>query len=128
VNWGPRRPPAASWAGALLLLLGLVQLGALGTAMFLETDALIGERAALIVTASVAALFAFQVLAAVAVLRLWRRWRGIAMVLCVLGLALQGANLALPPDPPVVVAVNAVLALAYVVVFTLLRRSREAFA
>jgi len=128
LDWGPSRPPAASWAGGLLLVLGLGQLVLLGTAALLDQDAFLGERAESIVTASVGALFALQVLAAIAVLRLWRWWRGIAMVLCVLGLAVQVANLAGPPDRPIVVGVNAALALAYVLVLVLLSRSRDAFA
>jgi hypothetical protein len=127
LDWGPSRPPAASWAGALLLILGLVQLVMLGTASLLDQDAFVEDRATLIVTASVGALFALQVLAAMAVLRLWRWWRGIAMVLCVLGLAVQGANLAPPPDLLIVVLVNAGLAVAYVLVLILLARSRDAF-
>jgi hypothetical protein len=50
------------------------------------------------------------------------------MVLCVLGLVVQVANLAGPPDRPLVVGVNAGLALAYVLVLVLLSRSRDAFA
>jgi peptidoglycan/LPS O-acetylase OafA/YrhL len=128
LDWGPKRPPAASWAGALLVLLGVVQLVMLATAAVLDRDAFLGDRPVLIVTASVGALFALQVLAAMAVLRLWRWWRGIAMVLCVLGLAVQVANLAGSPDRPIVVTVNAVLAVAYLLVVVLLARSRDAFA
>ena len=117
-----------SWAGSLLLLLAAGQLGALGLASLLDVEALIGGRATRIVTASVASLFALQVLAAVAVLRLWRWWRGIAMGLCVLGAALQGANLAPPFDPLLVLAINAGLAVAYLLVLTLLARSSDAFA
>lgn len=128
LDWGPSRPPAASWAGALLLILGVGQLVLLATASLLDREALLGDRAALLVTASAGGLFALQVLAAMAVLRLWRWWRGIAMVLCVLGLAVQVANLAGPPDRPIVVTVNAVLAVAYLLVLVLLARSRDAFA
>ncbi len=128
LDWGPSRPPAASWAGGLLLVLGLGQLVMLGTASILDREALLGERPLLIVTASVGTLFALQVLAAVAVLRLWGWWRGIAMALCVLGLAVQVANLAGPPDRPIVVGVNAALAVAYLLVLVLLSRSRDAFA
>ena len=109
-------------------MLGLGQLVLLGTASLLDRDEFLVERPELIVTVSVGALFALQVLAAMAVLRLWRWWRGIAMVLCVLGLAVQGANLAGAPDRPIVVGVNAGLALAYVLVLVLLSRSRDAFA
>jgi hypothetical protein len=128
VEWGPTRPPAVGWAGALLLLLGLAQLGAFGLAALLDSDALLDARADQVVTGSVLALFALQVLAAVAVLRLWRWWRGIAMVLCTLGVALQGANLAGPPDDPVVVGITVGLTAGYVIVFVLLARSRAAFA
>jgi hypothetical protein len=127
LDWGPKRPPAASWAGVLLLVVALAQLAALATATLLDREELLGERAAAIVTASVGGLFALQVLAALAVLRLWRWWRGIAMALCVLGLAVQGANLAGPPDRPVVVAIIAALVVAYVLVLILLARSRDAF-
>ncbi len=128
LDWGPKRPPAASWAGGLLLVLALAQLGALATATLLDSDVFLGGRADRIVTSSVAALLGLQILAAVGVLRLWRWWRGIAIVLCVLGAAIQGANLAGPPDRPFVVTINIVLAVAYVMVFTLLARSRDAFA
>jgi hypothetical protein len=110
------------------LLLGLAQLGAFGLAVILDTDALFTSQADRIATASVLALFALQLLAAVAVLRLWRWWRGIAMVVCVLGVGLQGANLAGPPDDPVVVGVNVGLAVGYVIVLILLARGRAAFA
>jgi hypothetical protein len=128
LDWGPKRPPAVSWAGSLLLLAGVAQLGALGTASLLDGRALLGGQGARIVTASVAGLLALQVLAAVGVLRLWRWWRGIAMALCLLGAALQGASLAPPTEPLPVLAINAALALAYLLVFTLLARSRDAFA
>ena len=128
LDWGPSRPPAASWAGSLLLILGVGQLVMLATASLLDREALLGDRATVIVTASVGGLFALQVLAAMAVLRLWRWWRGIAMVLCFLGLAVQVANLAGPPDRPIVVTVNVVLAVAYLLVLVLLARSRDAFA
>ena len=117
-----------SWAGALLLIVAATQLGALATAWLLDAEALVGGRATRLVTASVASLFALQALAAVAVLRLWRWWRGIAMVLCLLGIALQGANLMPPFEPMPVVAINAGLALGYLLVLTLLSRSGEAFA
>ena len=128
LDWGPTRPPAVSWAGSLLLLAGALQLGALGTASLLDSQTLLGARGARIVTGSAAVLFAFQVSAAVGVLRLWRWWRGIAMALSVLGVALQGAGLAPPSDPPAVLAINAALALAYVLVLVLLARSSDAFA
>lgn len=127
LDWGPKRPPAVSWAGALLLLLGLAQLGALAAASVLDTDALFSSRGDRIVTGSVAALFALQVLAGIAVLRLWRWWRGIAMLLSVAGIALQGAALAGPPDPAVLVGINLGLAGLYLIVFALLARSRGAF-
>ncbi len=127
LDWGPRRPPAVSWAGAVLLLLGLAQLGLMGTALLLESDAFLDGRADQIVTASVTALFAMQVLAAIGVLRLWRWWRGIAMVLALAGIALQAANLAGPPDRPVVVGLNTALGVLYLIVLVLLARSRSAF-
>ena len=111
-----------------MLIAAAAQLGALATASLLDTEALLGGRATRLVTASVASLFVLQVLAAVAVLRLWRWWRGIAMVLCFLGIALQGANLLPPLDRPPVVAINAGLALGYLLVLTLLARSGDAFA
>ena len=128
LDWGPKRPPAVSWAGSLLLLVGLAQLGALGTASALDRDTLLKGVGEQVVAASVAALLALQVLAAVAVLRLWRWWRGIAMALCVLGLALQGISLGPPPDPVALVATNAALGLAYLLVFVLLAKSKDAFA
>ncbi len=127
LDWGPKRPPSASWAGSLLMLVGVAQLGALGTASLLDGEALIQGEGTRIVTASVAALLALQILAAVGVLRLWRWWRGIAMVLCVLGAAVQAANLGPPPDLLPVVALNAALAFAYILVFILLARSGDAF-
>lgn len=127
LDWGPKRPPAVSWAGALLFLLGLAQIGALGAALVLDTDALFSSRGDRIVTGSVAALFALQVLAGVAVLRLWRWWRGVAMVLSVAGIALQGAALAGPPDLPLLVGINLGLAALYLIVFVMLARSRGAF-
>lgn len=127
LDWGPKRPPAVSWAGTLLLLAAVAQLAALGMASALDRGAFLGDRGALVVTVSVGALLALQVLAAVGLLRLWRWWRGIAMALCILGLALQGANLASPSDPAPVVAINAALALAYLLVFALLARNGDAF-
>ncbi|MGH2692530.1 MAG: hypothetical protein ACRDHM_08510 [Actinomycetota bacterium] len=127
LDWGPRRPPAVSWAGALLLLLGLGQLGLVGTVLFLDADAFLAGKADRIVTASVLLLFALQALAAIGVLRLWRWWRGIAMLLVAAGIVLQGANLAGPPDRPIVVALNLGLAGLYVIVLLLLARSRSAF-
>ena len=127
LDWGPNRPPAVTWAGSLLLVACMVQLGALGTASLLDDGALLGDPAERLVAASVAAVLAFQLLAAVGVLRLWRWWRGIAMVLCVVGVALQAASLSPPADPPALVAINAALALVYLLVFVLLARSGEAF-
>jgi hypothetical protein len=127
LDWGPRRPPSVGWAGALLFLIALAQLGVIAAALLLESDAFFARRADRIVTGSVLGLLALQVLAAVAVLRLWRWWRGIAMLLTVLGIALQAANLAGPPDSPVVVAVNVALAGLYLIVLLLLARSRSAF-
>jgi hypothetical protein len=49
------------------------------------------------------------------------------MLLTALGIALQAANLAGPPDSPVVVAVNVALAGLYLIVLLLLARSRSAF-
>jgi peptidoglycan/LPS O-acetylase OafA/YrhL len=128
MDWGPKRPPSVSWAGGLLLLLAVVQLGAFGLAVFLDTGALFATREHQIVTASVLALLALQVLAALGVLRLWRWWRGIAMVLSALGIALQGVNLAGQPDEPVVVGINIGLGALYAIVFLLLARSRTASA
>jgi hypothetical protein len=128
LDWGPTRPPAVTWAGALLVLLGLAQLGTFGLAATLDADSLLATRADRIVMASVLGLFALQLLSAVAVLRLWRWWRGIAMVLCAIGVALQGANLAGPPDDPAVVGLNLALAAGYVIAIVLLARSRAAFA
>jgi hypothetical protein len=125
--WGPRRPPAVSWAGGLLLLLALAQLGAFGAALILDVEALFESRGQRIVTASVLGVLAFQVLAAVGVLRLWRGWRGIAMLLCAVTFALQVVGMLGPLPDPVVVAVNLSLAALYLVVFVLLARSREAF-
>jgi hypothetical protein len=127
LDWGPRRPPAVSWAGGLLFLIGLAQLGVVATALLLDSDAFLAGRADRIVTGSVLLLLGLQVLAAVGVLRLWRWWRGIAMLLTVAGIALQAANLAGPPDSPVVVAVNAALGGVYLIVLVLLARSRSAF-
>lgn len=127
LDWGPNRPPAVAWGGSLLLVVSIVQLGALATASLLDGGSLLGGRAERLVAASVAVVFALQLLAAVGVLRLWRWWRGIAMVLCVMGVALQAVSLSPPPDLPVVVAINTALALVYVLVFVLLARSREAF-
>jgi hypothetical protein len=127
LDWGPRRPPAVSWAGGLLFLLGLGQLGAVAAALLLDSDAFFAGRADRIVTGSVLFLFALQILAAIGVLRLWRWWRGFAMLLTVLGMALQGANLAGPPDRAVVVGVNIALAALYLIVLLLLARSRAAF-
>lgn len=109
------------------MLLALAQLGVFGWAALLDINSFFDARADLVVTATVLGLFALQLLAAVAVLRLWRWWRGIAMVLCVLGVALQGVNLAGPPDDPAVVGVNLGLAAGYAVAFLLLARSRAAF-
>ena len=127
LDWGPRRPPAVGWAGVILLLLGLGQLGLVGTALLLDADALFSGSADRIVTGSVLGLFALQVLAAIGVLRLWRFWRGIAILLATAGLALQVANLAGPPDRPIVVGVNLGLAALYLIVLVLLARSRSAF-
>ena len=127
LDWGPRRPPAVSWAGGLLFLIGLAQLGVVATALLLDSDAFFAGRADRIVTGSVLLLLALQILAAIGVLRLWRWWRGIAMLLTVAGIALQAANLAGPPDSPVVVAVNVALAGLYLIVLLLLARSRSAF-
>ena len=128
LDWGPKRPPAVSWAGGLVLVLALAQLTAIGTATLLDSDVFLHARADRIVTASVGGLLGLQILSAVGVLRLWRWWRGIAMVLCVLGAAIQGANLAGLPDRPFVVTISVVLAVAYVLAFALLARSRDAFA
>jgi hypothetical protein len=127
LDWGPSRPPAVGWAGALLLLLPLGQLGVLAWALLVDPDALLATEADRIVTISVASLFGLQMLAAVGVLRLWRGWRGIAMLLVLVGIALQAANLAGPPDRPTVVAVNLALAGLYLIVLVLLARSRSAF-
>ncbi|MGH2710673.1 MAG: hypothetical protein ACRDH9_05655 [Actinomycetota bacterium] len=124
LDWGPQRPPAVGWAGALLILVALAQLGFIGVALVLDLDALIATDADRLVMASVGGLLALQVLAGIAVLRLWRWWRGIAVFLCVLGVALHGANLAGPPDRPVVVGINVGLAGAYLIVMLLLFRSR----
>lgn len=127
LDWGPRRPPAVSWAGSLLFLLGLGQLGVVAAALLLDSDAFFAGRADRIVTGSVLFLFALQVLAAIGVLRLWRWWRGIAMLLALLGLALQVASLLPPPDLLVVVVVNSALAGLYAILLLLLARSRAAF-
>ena len=127
LDWGPRRPPAVGWAGAILMFIGLAQLALVGTALILDSEALFSGRADRVVTGSVLSLFALQVLAAIAVLRLWRFWRGIAMFLAAAGLALQVVNLAGPPDRPVVVGANLALAALYLVVLVLLARSRNAF-
>ena len=127
LDWGPRRPPAVSWAGGLLFLVALAQLGVIAAALLLDSDAFFAGRADRIVTGSVLLLLALQILAAIGVLRLWRWWRGIAMLLTVLGIALQGANLARPPDRAIVVGINAGLAGLYAIVLVLLARSRAAF-
>jgi hypothetical protein len=116
-----------SWAGGLLLLLALLQLGALGAALILDLEALFESRAQQIVTGSVLALLAFQVLVAVGVLRLWRWWRGIAMLVCLLGAALQGVNLSGALDRPAVVIITASIGVLYLIVLVLLARSGEAF-
>jgi peptidoglycan/LPS O-acetylase OafA/YrhL len=128
LDWGPSRPPAAAWAGSLLLLLALGQLGAFGTAMILDSAAFFEAEPERIVSASVMAFFGLQLLAAIGVLRMWRWWRGIAALLCLAGVALQGAALAGPPDPPLLVGINLGLAGLYLIVLTLLVRSRGAHA
>ena len=127
LDWGPSRPPAVSWAGALLLLIAGVQLGLVGVALMLDVDSFFERQADRLVTAAVLGLFALQLLAAVGVLRLWRWWRAIALFLSGAGLALHVANLAGPPDRPEVVAFNAGIAGLYLVVMVLLARSRSAF-
>jgi hypothetical protein len=123
LDWGPTRPPAIGWAGSLLLILGIAQLGAIGTAVVLERD-LIATRPQLTVIASVLAFLGLHVLVAIGVLRMWRWWRGIAILFAVLGVALQAANLAGPPDEPVVVGINAGLGVVYIIVVVLLWRVR----
>ena len=108
-------------------MLPLGQLGVLAWALIVDADVLLAAEADRIVTISVASLFGLQIVAAVAVLRLWRWWRGIAILLTLLGIALQVANLAGPPDRPVVVAVNVSLAGLYLIVLVLLAKSRSAF-
>ncbi len=127
LDWGPARPPAVSWAGAFLLLLGLGQLGALGAAVVLDRDALIGAEADRLVTFAVAGLFALQLLLGVGVLRLWRGTFSLGLVVALLGLGLQGIGLAPPPDPLAVVALNAALSAGYLIVIVLLVRGRAAF-
>jgi hypothetical protein len=127
VDWGPKRPPAVGWAGALLLLLALAQLGAIVVALLLDVETLFSSDAERIVVASVLGLLALQVLAAIGVLRLWRWWRGIAMLLGFLGLVVQAVNLGPPPDRLVVVVINVALAGLYAMVLLLLARSRSAF-
>jgi hypothetical protein len=124
--WGPRRPPAVSWAGGLLLLLALLQLGALGAALILDLEALFESQGQRIVTGTVLALLAFQVLVAVGVLRLWRWWRGIAMLVCLLGAALQAVNMYGALDQPAVVIITASIGALYLIVLVLLARSGEA--
>jgi hypothetical protein len=116
-----------SWAGAVLLLLAVGQLGALGVAVLLESDAFLVDRADSVVTYSAMGLLGLQALAAIAVLRMWRWWRGIAMLLAFVGAALHGVNLGPPPDPPVVVGISAAAAALYLIVVLLLARSRAAF-
>jgi hypothetical protein len=127
LDWGPKRPPAVGWAGALLSLIALGQLGALVAALATNSEALFSSDAERIVTGSAMGLFALQLLAGIGVLRLWRWWRGVAMVLCFLGLAVQVVNLGPPPDRVVVVVINVALAGLYAIVLLLLARSRSAF-
>ena len=125
LDWGPSRPPALSWAGALLLLLAVAQLALVGTAVFLDLDGFLERDADRAVIAAVLGLFALQLLGAVAVLRMWRWWRGIAFVLALAGLALHGVNLAGRPDPPEVVAFNSGMAILFLIVMILLSRGRD---
>ena len=124
LDWGPARPPALSWAGGLLVLLALVQLLIVAPAVILDLDAFVERDVDLWVTVGVVGLLALQVIGGIGVLRLWRGWRAIAGLLALLGSGLHGANLAGAPDPPAVVAFNAAAAGLYLIVLTLLVRSR----
>ena len=126
LDWGPNRPPAVAWAGTLLILVALAQLGLFGAALVLDSDALFSTDADRLVVSAVGGLLALQLLAGIGVIRLWRGWRVIATLLCLLGFALQVANLAGEPDRPVVVGINAGLAVLYAAVVTLIFRSRHA--
>ena len=126
LDWGPNRPPAVAWAGTLLILAAVAQLGFFGVALALEVDSLFSTDAERIVIATVGGLLALQLLAGIGILRLWRGWRGVAVLLCLLGMALQVANLAGEPDRPFVVGINAGLAVLYAVVVMLIFRSRRA--
>ena len=128
LDWGPTRPPAVTGAGSLLLFLGLVQLAAIGVAFGLDRVALLGSEPERIVTIAILTFLGFHLLVGVGVLRMWRWWRGIGILVSVLGIGLQGANLAGPPDEPVVVGIALGLAAVYFIVLVLLARSRAAFA
>ncbi len=128
LDWGPARPPAVGWAGTLVILLGVAQAGAIGVALILDRTGLLAARTDRVVTGAVLGFLVLHVPVGIGVLRLWRWWRGIAMVVATLGIALQAANLAGPPDEPVVVGINAGLAVLYLIVLILLARSRAAFA
>ena len=127
LDWGPSRPPALSWAGALLLLLSLGQLAALATAVILDRGSLIGGEADRVVTLAAGGLFGIQLVVAVGVVRLWRASLSLGVLVSALGVSLHGVGLAPPPDPPAVVAVSAGLTAAHLIVIVLLVRGREAF-
>ena len=128
LDWGPARPPNVSAAGAILLLLGVAQLGAIGVAIGLDRAALLGSEPDRLVAIGVLTFLAFHLFVAVGVLRTWRWWRGIGMLVSILGILLHGANLAGPPDEPIVVGIDLGLAVVYTIVLVLLGRSRSAFA
>ena len=128
VEWGPRRPPAVSWAGLLLFAVALCQLIAIGVALLLDSQALFETPEYTIATAFVLAFGVLQLPAAVGVIRMGSGWRLFAIGLAVVGLVLQAANVAGAGGEPILVAINSAFALAYLVVLVLLFRSRDAFA
>jgi hypothetical protein len=125
LDWGPTRPPALGWAGALLIVVSLAQMGFFATALALDTSSLVSTDADQVAVASVGGLLILQLLAGVAVLRQWRWWRAVAVLLSLIGIALQVANLAGEPDRPIVVGINAGLAVLYALVVILIFRSRR---
>ena len=127
LDWGPRRPAAVSWAGVILFLVGLVQLGLLVFALVLDAHALLDGPAYTFSVLFILTFSILEVIVAVGVIRLGRASRTFAIVLAGVGAILQGLHLSAADGDSLLIGLNATFLLAYLVVIFLLLRTRPAF-
>ena len=129
VDWGPRRPTAVSWAGVLMFFLGLAEATVLIVALVLDADALFATTELWVATVFVLVRAILQIVAAVGVIRLRNPWRIFGIGLALVAAVVQATNVAgsWPEEPPLA-AVNAALTVLYLLIVSLLVRTRDAFS